>query len=103
MTKNPLTREHLQMLYHTNQERLQNQKNKQITELVEDVYISVVAAANAGLLPPTSYQHEISEKYSKEFLEENYPKVMEKLRDLFPGCKVSYKIFISSFIVVDWS
>ena len=93
----PMTREHLQMLYHTNQERLQN---KQITELVEDVYISVVAAAR---LTNTSYQYEISKKYSKEFLEENYPKVMEKLRDLFPGCKVSYKIFISSFIVVDWT
>ena len=96
MTTNPkMTRADLQMLYHQTQERM---RNSQITQLVDHIYNSVVAAATTS--QTTLHQYEFSRN---EFMEDNMPEIMEKLRDRFPGCKVSHKVFISSFIVVDWS
>jgi hypothetical protein len=135
----PMTRQELQMLDTQNRERL---RIKQIQEMLTSIYRSVVLTAtnDRGPLPtPTLYRHELTttrdhiQPYNKDFLEENMPEILEKLRELFPDCLVTYKVmvgtrsgnrggttytdlhpittpsrydtnsWISSFIIVDWS
>ena len=113
MNKNPkMTRADLQMLDYQNKESL---RIKQVTDLVDQVYKSVVYTAtnahlphfpNPHLLPttkaPTMYRYELtnnrehSQKYSNAFLEVNMPEILEKVRDLFPDCDVSHKVLVGT-------
>lgn len=132
------------MLAPQNKERL---RVKQVTDLVDQIYTNVVATATNAqphhipnpplptTIAPTLYRYELVNnrgkcpKYSNAFLETNMPEILEKVRDLFPECDVSHKVFVgakrghdpatytdltsfthygydtwdSSYITVDWS
>lgn len=116
MNKNTkMTRADLQMLDYQNKE---SSRIKQVTDLVDQIYRSVVyTATNANphlhttnatphLLPatkaPTMYRYELtnsrehSQTYSNAFLEANMPEILEKVRDLFPDCDVSHKVLVGT-------
>ena len=113
MNKNQkMTRTDLQMLDYHNKESL---RIKQVTELVDQIYKSVVHTAtnahphhfpNPHLLPatkaPTMYRYELtnsrehSQKFSNSFLEANMPEILEKVCDLFPDCDVSHKVLVGA-------